>query len=76
MLLGEGRGLQRLSGVAVRWGCSLAAWEQGWGLCNIDRLWGGGLAVMRGGGEELQGGWGAGVQDNELWAGPGTPSLG
>lgn len=76
MFLGEGRGLQRLSGVAVRRGCSLAAWEQGWGLCNIDRLWGGGLAVRRGAGEELQGGWGAGVQDNELWAGPGTPSLG
>lgn len=76
MLLGVGGGLQGLSGVEVRRGCSSAAWEQGWGLCNIDRLWDGGLAVMRGGGEELQGGWGAGVQDNELWVGPGTPSLG
>lgn len=49
MLLGEGRGLQRLSGMAVRRGCSPAAWEQGLGLCNTDRLQGGGLAVMRGG---------------------------
>lgn len=56
MLLGGGGGLQGLSGVEVRRGCSLAACEQGWGLCKIDRLWGGGLAVMRGGGEELQGG--------------------